>query len=177
MPAPTTPETPLVETLVEDERWAAAGVEALAEAAARAALSAAGRDPVRHEISLLACDDSRIARLNADFRGRPAPTNVLSWPAFADAPPALDAGRLFLGDLALAFETCAREAEAAGLTLRDHAAHLVVHGVLHLLGHDHASDADAEAMETLETIALASMGIANPYSHERHPSGAARGQE
>ena len=82
-----------------------------------------------------------------------------------EEPPGLPGeGPLFLGDLALGFETCAREAEAAGIPLADHAAHLVVHGVLHLLGHDHASDAEAEAMEALETKVLASMGIANPYS-------------
>ena len=96
-------------------------------------------------------------------------TNVLSWPAFAggapEEPPGLPGeGPLFLGDLALAYETCLREAEAAGVPLADHVAHLVVHGVLHLLGHDHADDAEAEAMEDLETKVLASLGVANPYS-------------
>ena len=159
----------LVEVVVEDPRWAEAGIEAVAERAARAALAAAGRDPELHEIGLLACDDARIAALNAEFRGKPQPTNVLSWPAFAggapEEPPGLPGeGPLFLGDLAIAYETCPREAEAAGVPLADHAAHLVVHGVLHLLGHDHADDAEAEAMEDLETKILASLGVANPYS-------------
>lgn len=156
---------PLVETIVEDARWQAADLPALAERSAAAALAAAGRDPSRHEISLLACNDARIAALNAGFRGKPRPTNVLSWPAFPGPPPQPAAGApLFLGDLALAFETCAAEAAEAGIPLPDHAAHLVVHGVLHLLGHDHAEDAAAEAMEALETKALARLGLPDPYS-------------
>jgi probable rRNA maturation factor len=156
---------PLVETVVEEPRWQAAGLAAVAERAARAALAAVGRDPDRHEISLLACDDARIAALNAAFRRRPQPTNVLSWPAFEGVPPAPEpGGALFLGDLALAWETCAREAEAAGIALADHAAHLVVHGVLHLLGHDHGDDAEAEAMQAIETKTLASIGLPSPYS-------------
>jgi probable rRNA maturation factor len=159
----------VVDALVEDARWTEAGLEAVAERAARATLTAVGRDPELHEIGLLACGDARIAELNAGFRGKAQPTNVLSWPAFTppvpEEPPGLPGeGPLFLGDLALGFETCAREAEAAGIPLPDHAAHLVVHGVLHLLGQDHAADAEADAMEALETNVLASMGIANPYS-------------
>jgi probable rRNA maturation factor len=130
----------------------------------RAALAGVGRDPDRHEIALLACDDARIAALNADFRGKPQPTNVLSWPDFDGPAPAPGPDRLFLGDIAIAYDTCAREAGSADVPLADHAAHLVVHAVLHLLGHDHGDDAEAEAMETLETNVLASMGIANPYS-------------
>ncbi len=163
------PTVPLVETLMEEPRWHEAGLEAIAERAARATLAAVGRDPDRHEIALLACSDARIAGLNADFRGKPQPTNVLSWPDLDGPAPAPDAGRLFLGDIAIAYETCAREAAAAGLPLADHAAHLVVHGVLHLLGHDHVDDAEAEAMEAIETNVLASMGVANPYLHEERP--------
>ena len=172
----------VVETVVEDPRWQAAEIEAVAERAARAALTAVARDPELHEIGLLACDDARIAVLNADFRGKATPTNVLSWPAFAapvpEEPPGLPGeGPLFLGDIALAYETCAREAEAAGIALADHAAHLVVHGTLHLLGHDHEEDDAAETMEEIESKALATMGIADPYSREERPSGAASGQE
>ena len=160
------PET--VETVVEDPRWDAAEVPALAERAARAGLAAVGRDPDQHEIGLLLCDDAKMAELNREFRGTARPTNVLSWPAFAGEvpdPPGLPGeGPLFLGDIALGFETCAAEAEAAGITLADHAAHLVVHGVLHLLGHDHVVDEAAEAMEEIETKVLASMGVANPYT-------------
>jgi probable rRNA maturation factor len=159
----------VVETVVEDPRWEAAEIGAVAERAARATLAAVGRDPELHEIGLLACDDARIALLNADFRGKAVPTNVLSWPAFAGAapeePPGLPGeGPLFLGDIAIAYDTCHREAEKAGIPLSDHAAHLIVHAVLHLLGHDHAEDAEAEAMESIETNVLASMGMANPYS-------------
>lgn len=159
----------LVDAVVEDARWDGVGIEALAEAAASAALSAAGFDPARCELSLLACDDIRIAALNESFRGKPRATNVLSWPAFEGGPPAPGpavAGEepLFLGDMALAYDTCAAEAEAAGVALADHATHLVVHGVLHLLGHDHEDDAEAEVMEALKTKVLASLGIDDPYS-------------
>ncbi len=160
------PET--VEPVVEDPRWEEAGIPAVAERAARAALAGAGRDPDLHEVGLLLCDDAKMAELNAGFRGKAAPTNVLSWPAFSGEVPVPPGepgeGPLFLGDIALGFETCLREADAAGIPLADHAAHLMVHGVLHLLGHDHAGDAEAEAMEAIETKVLASMGVANPYS-------------
>ena len=167
----------LVEALVEDRRWAEAGIAGVAERAARAVLGAVGRDADRHEIGLLACDDERIAALNGQFRGKSRPTNVLSWPAFGGAVPEPEDEPLFLGDLAMAFETCAGEAAGAGLSLPDHAAHLVVHGVLHLLGHDHVEDAAADAMETIETNVLASLGVANPYSTEERPFGVKSGQE
>ncbi len=151
----------IVEAVIEDARWQALGIAALAERAARAALIAAGEAPDAFEISLLAADDARIAALNAAFRGKPAPTNVLSWPAGdAGASPGEPA---FLGDLALAYDTCLREATEATISVTDHATHLVVHGVLHLLGHDHENDAEAEAMEALETKILASLGVADPY--------------
>ncbi len=172
----------VVEPVIEDPRWETIDLPALAERTARATLTAVGRDPDLHEVGLLACDDARIAALNADFRGQPKPTNVLSWPAFdgsaPEEPPGLPGeGPLFIGDIALAWETCLREAEEAGIPLADHAAHLVAHGVLHLLGHDHADDAEAVTMEEIETNVLASMGIANPYSPEERPSGAASGLE
>lgn len=155
----------LVDLVVEDSRWEAAGLAALAEQAGRAALAAAGRDPDLHEIALLACDDARIAALNGEFRGKPVPTNVLSWPAFGAVVPEPEQDEpIFLGDLALGYDTCAREAEEAGIALADHAAHLVVHGILHLIGHDHGDDAEAEAMEALEARVLARLGIADPYS-------------
>jgi probable rRNA maturation factor len=159
--------SPVVDLVTEEPRWEIAGLAEVAERAARAALAAAGREPERHELSLLACDDARIAALNGTFRGRAAATNVLSWPAFAGAVPAAEGpDALFLGDVALAYETCAAEAAAADVTLADHAAHLVVHGVLHLLGHDHAAEDQAEAMEALEAKILATMGVANPYGRD-----------
>jgi probable rRNA maturation factor len=165
-------ESPLVEVLVEDERWREIDLEALAERAARAALLAAGTAPERCEISLLAADDGRVAALNAAFRGKKGPTNVLSWPAGADAAEGgpgswpggePESGRAFLGDIALAWETCAREAAEAGIAPADHVSHLVVHGVLHLLGYDHEADDAADAMEACERKALASLGVADPY--------------
>jgi len=152
---------PLVDVVVEDPRWEALGLEALAERAARAAAAACGLDPAGCEIALLAADDARVAALNAAFRGRAQPTNVLSWPS--GEGPAPPGERRFLGDLALAFETCMAEAEAGGLAAADHVTHLVAHGVLHLLGHDHVEEAEGDAMEALEAKILAGLGVANPY--------------
>ncbi len=156
--------TPTVDAIVEDAAWRALDLPALAERAARATLSDAGLDPSAHEIALLACDDSRIAVLNEAFRGRAAPTNVLSWPTETlmpgDAPP--DA----LGDVAIAYGTCAREAAAQGKSLEHHVAHLVVHAVLHLLGHDHGDDGAAALMEGVERRILASIEVPDPYAGE-----------
>ncbi len=152
----------LVEAVVEDPRWEALGIAALADRAARATVEAAGLDPGTCEIGLLAADDARIAALNAEFRGKPVPTNVLSWPS-GEGPEAPGEAR-FMGDLALAYETCLREAQEGRIAPADHVTHLVVHGTLHLLGHDHETDAEAEAMEELETKILATLGVANPYS-------------
>jgi probable rRNA maturation factor len=156
----------LVDLVIEDARWEAGGFDTVAERAAAAVLVAVGRAPGRHELALLMCDDARIAVLNAEFRGKALPTNVLSWPAFAGEPPEPGAGDepLFLGDIAMAYETCAREAAAAGVPLGEHAAHLVIHGVLHLLGHDPVGEEEAEAMGEIETKTLATLGIADPYS-------------
>ena len=156
---------------VEDPRWG--DISPLVSSAATATLDHLGIDPEQAEISVLACDDARIAELNAEFRGKPVPTNVLSWPAAdlgAEAPggtpgrPAPDfTGALPLGDIAIARETCRSEAEAAGKPFDDHVTHLLVHGLLHLLGYDHVRDADATLMEGLETAILGKMGIADPY--------------
>jgi probable rRNA maturation factor len=119
-------------------------------------------------------DDARIAALNADFRGKTAPTNVLSWPADdlspeapggAPAPPnpGTHDDPAELGDIALAFETCTGEAAAAGLPVDHHVLHLIVHGTLHLLGYDHVHDADATRMEATEVAILATLGVADPY--------------
>jgi probable rRNA maturation factor len=161
----------LVDTIIEDDRWAAAGLAPLAEGAAVAALVHLGLDPARFEVALLACDDARIASLNADFRDRPQPTNVLSWPS-VDRAPARDGGRPVapespdpeLGDIAIAYDTCAREAAAQGKPLADHVTHLVVHGVLHLLGYDHIRDHDATLMAQTEVEILGKLGLPDPYS-------------
>jgi probable rRNA maturation factor len=165
---------PLVDTLIEDPRWEALDLAELAEASARAALLGIGLPPVGFEISLLGCDDKRIAELNADFRGKPQPTNVLSWPS-EERGPAKDGGTPLrprpgpdgmpeeLGDIAIAWETCEREAAGQGKDMKDHVTHLLVHGALHLLGYDHVRDGDAALMEGQEAKILQAMGIANPY--------------
>jgi probable rRNA maturation factor len=159
-----------IEVLIEDPRWSVAGLPALAEPAARAALAAAGLGTWDWDISLLACDDARIAALNAQFRGKAAPTNVLSWPSANRAPdtpgatpPPPDPDDPELGDIAIAYDICAAEAKAQGLPFDHHVTHLIVHGVLHLLGYDHETDKDAARMESLEVRILAELGIPDPY--------------
>lgn len=159
---------------VEDSRWHAAGLEELAQQAVTEALAHFELDPDACEIALLACGDDQIADLNSEFRGKPVATNVLSWPAedlAAEEPggqpafPETDfTGEIPLGDIAIAYDTCAREANAANKPLSDHLRHLVVHGVLHLLGYDHIRDPDATVMEGLEVEILGKMGIDDPYT-------------
>jgi probable rRNA maturation factor len=164
----------LVETVIEAPAWKAFGLADVADAAARAVLVGLGLPPAGFQISLLGCDDQRIALLNADFRGKPQPTNVLSWPSeergaeYAGEAPALPAPGATedpesLGDIAIAWETCTREAEEQGKPLADHVTHLVVHAVLHLLGYDHIEDEDAALMEAIEVRILASLGVSDPY--------------
>jgi probable rRNA maturation factor len=142
--------------------------ERAAAAAAQVAPELAHR---RLTASVLFTSDEDIRALNAEWRDKDKATNVLSFPMLEqsdlvdlapEGPPEL------LGDIALAYETCAREADEKGLPIDHHAAHLIVHGLLHLAGYDHeTSDQDAEAMEALETKALAVMGLADPYGRER----------
>ena len=165
----------LTDTIIEDDRWHDLAFEALAETAAHAALAHLGLDRGDFEIAVLACDDSRIAVLNADFRGKPQATNVLSWPAeergaevdgaMPDLPCAATDGPFAqeLGDIAIAYDTCAREAAEAGKPMADHVTHLIVHGTLHLLGFDHIRDKDATLMERTEVEILGKLGLADPY--------------
>jgi len=141
----------------------------LAEAAAEAAMEIAPElaNP-RLSVSLLFTSDGEIQVLNAEWRAKDKATNVLSFPMIPRADllalPHEGAPEM-LGDLALAAETCAREAAEKAVPLAHHAAHLIVHGLLHLAGHDHElGESEAEAMEALETKALAKMGIADPYA-------------
>lgn len=163
----------IVELNIEDERWPAEPLSAWADAALDATLAQLGLSGSAFEVSLLACDDARIATLNGAFRDKTQPTNVLSWPAVEraadhdgdapDLPDPTDPSELELGDIALAYETCAREAEEAGKPFDQHVTHLLVHAVLHLLGYDHERDRDAALMEGLEADILAKMGQPNPY--------------
>lgn len=125
----------------------------------------------RLSASLLFTVDEEVRTLNREWRTKDTPTNVLSFPMLTRAELlalAPDGGPEMLGDVALAFETCTREAADKGVSLKNHAAHLIVHGLLHLAGHDHElGEAEATAMEALEIKALAQMGIADPYG-DRH---------
>jgi probable rRNA maturation factor len=140
---------------IEDPAWIAAlpNAEDVAKtAAAEAALSEGA-------VTILLTDDAAVRDLNARFRGAEAPTNVLAFPAAPNR-------EAFLGDIALAFGVCDREARAQGKTLADHLRHLVIHGVLHLLGYDHQDDVQATAMESRERELLAGLGVADPYGSE-----------
>lgn len=153
---------------IDIEDWPKGDWEALAS---RAAGAAGGGEPLlanpRLTASLLFTSDAEVHALNREWRQRDKPTNVLSFPMLEreeleslapEGPPEM------LGDIALAYETCAREAAEKGIPLEAHAAHLIVHGLLHLAGHDHVmSDEQAEAMEGLESRILAKLGIADPY--------------
>lgn len=147
----------MIEVEVEDPAW----TEALPDADARVERAAlAALDTVTVDVVVLLTDDAAVQDLNARFRDRDTPTNVLSFPAPDSAAP-------HLGDLVLAFGVCAREAAAQGKTLADHLAHLTVHGVLHLLGRDHEIEAEAEAMEAEERAILSRLGVTDPYAAER----------
>jgi probable rRNA maturation factor len=113
------------------------------------------------EVSLCLADDARLRALNLRWRGIDAPTNVLSFPS---VPPGRSAEAPALGDIALAYETLAREAEELGVPLADHYRRLLAHGFLHLIGYDHQTDEEAERMEALETRILAQLGAADPYA-------------
>ncbi|VAV87693.1 Metal-dependent hydrolase YbeY, involved in rRNA and/or ribosome maturation and assembly [hydrothermal vent metagenome] len=155
------------ETLIEDDRWRAVDLAGLAQKAAEMALEQQNMGQAGFEISILGCDDARIAALNNDFRDKPTPTNVLSWPseergALLDGErplrPKTDADTE-LGDIAISYDTCAREATAAGKPLKNHATHLIVHAVLHLLGYDHIRDKDAALMLLYEREVLGKLGL------------------
>ncbi len=155
-----------------EDPWPAEGEWiTLAERAAMAAAQVAPElaNP-RLTASVLFTSDADVHALNAEWRNKDKPTNVLSFPMLErddlldlapEGPPEM------LGDIALAHETCLREAAEKGIPVADHAMHLIVHGLLHLAGYDHEiSDADADAMEALETKALAVLGLADPYGPE-----------
>ena len=148
---------PVIDMMVDSPLWAR---EPAAEETVRQAIAAAaaGSDaPAGTEVSVMLADDAAVRALNARWRGQDKPTNVLSFPSASSGNSGM------LGDIAIAYETTAREAQAEGKLFTDHLAHLAVHGFLHLLGYDHASDDEAESMECLERVILAQLGIADPY--------------
>ena len=162
----------LVEADVSDDWDSKTNWPALIEGAAGAAISHSRHAALAQadaEISVKLTDDDEVHALNRDWRGKDKPTNVLSFPMIEPAFFAVSAEvgdpELLLGDIVLAHGVCTREAGERGIAMTDHATHLVVHGTLHLLGYDHETgDADAEEMEAVERRALASLGIADPYS-------------
>lgn len=163
-----------IETLCQDQRWESARLPKLATISFTTVFDLCDLKTDNYEISVLGCDEKHIAELNRDFRNIDRPTNVLSWPQFdfvtlkADTPPETPLNpmlqnRVFLGDIAISFDTCYREATSEHKKFEDHVHHLLIHGCLHLLGYDHECDADASRMQDLETHALELLHIANPY--------------
>lgn len=164
---PPEPEPDLT-VAVEDDRWKALFPEAEAALApfVRAALAAGTAPAGPVELGVVLTDDATVHRLNRDYRGQDKPTNVLSFALSEGEATPEPGGPAMLGDVVLAYDTVAREAEERGERAQDHACHLVVHGVLHLLGYDHATDAEAETMERLEAAVLARFGLADPYAQD-----------
>lgn len=155
-----------IEIRIDAPAWDGAETEAVLAAvrgAAVAALADLAPGPGTWELSILLTDDAAIAELNREWRGKDGPTNVLSFPSDDDAPEAGGPPAL-LGDVIVAHATLAREAAAADIPFIDHLRHLVVHGVLHLLGYDHENDAEADEMESRETEILAGLGVPDPYA-------------
>ncbi|MBP9232719.1 MAG: rRNA maturation RNase YbeY [Phenylobacterium sp.] len=153
----------MIDVEIEDETWARdlADAPALVVAAAQAALAAAQREGA---VVVLLTDDTGVQDLNSRFRGKDSATNVLSFPA----PPNPED---HLGDVALAYGVCVREAAEQGKSLAHHLQHLVAHGVLHLVGYDHETDDDAEDMEGLERVVMAGLGAPDPYGAEQGDDG------
>jgi probable rRNA maturation factor len=151
-----------LDVIVEEGDWSSLGdPEALTRRAVESAFAIASDAPRDEtEISVLLTNDAAVRDLNRTWRALDKPTNVLSFPA--PEQPGLPGPRP-LGDIAVAFETVTREAQAEAKTVQDHFTHLIVHGTLHLLGYDHELEAEAEIMEALEVKALAALGIADPY--------------
>jgi probable rRNA maturation factor len=148
-----------VEIVRQSEAWDGAEIndDVLSQAAIAAFVDAAPRIENGGEVSILLTDDAEMQALNLKWRGKDTPTNVLSFPSGGEGG--------HLGDVVLAYETVEGEAKQQSITIADHAAHLVVHGMLHLLGYDHEQEDDAVKMERLETEILATLGIADPYGH------------
>src|SRR5579859_700903 len=161
----------MTEIIVEiaDEAWLAKvpDAEALCSRVAAVALGAAASlvdlPAERLEVSLLLTDDAQVQALNRDYRQQDKPTNVLSFAALDEDSPLPPDGPILLGDVVIAYRTSEREADEGGKRFDHHLSHLVVHGVLHLLGYDHIEDDEAERMESLERSILGALGVSDPY--------------
>jgi len=154
------------------EGWPDTDWEILAQRAVTAAIvhspyASFATDEAFYEVAVKLTDDEEVHGLNRAYRDKDRPTNVLSFPMvqadLLEGTANTDDGEVLLGDIVLAEGVCAREAAEKGISIADHAAHLIVHGTFHLLGYDHMEDAEAEAMEALETQSLISLGISDPY--------------
>ena len=169
----------MIETaLIRESPWPNANWQTIADQAVESALRASPQAELADisstvEISVRLTSDEQVHALNRQYRQQDKPTNVLSFPMvqpdLIETLADTDDGEVLLGDIVLAYGVCAGEAEEKGVPLPDHAAHLIVHGVLHLLGHDHMNDAEAEAMEAIERSAMAAMGLHDPYEDTETP--------
>lgn len=149
----------MLEAVIEVEAWRSIAADLDDYLRRIHAAACANESSLDGEMALLLTSDERLRALNREFRGRDRATNVLSFPSGG-------AQSGFLGDVALAYGACRDEAEEKGIPVADHAAHLIVHGMLHLVGYDHENDDDAERMEDLETQILAALGVADPYGDD-----------
>lgn len=148
-----------VEIVERSELWSGAGVTHAQLVAAAEAAYAAAHARGGGEVAIVLSDDAEVRRLNRTWAGKDRATDVLSFPAGASG----DDADAMLGDIVLAYETVARDAGQLGIPVAAHASHLVVHGMLHLLGYDHGTESEAAAMEGLETVVLARLGLHDPY--------------
>jgi len=149
------------------EDWEAIATRAVTAAIAHSPYAAFIKDAATYEVAVKLTSDEEVHTLNRAYRDKDKPTNVLSFPMvqhdLLEATTNTDDGEVLLGDIVLAENVCAREAAEKGITVADHATHLIVHGTFHLMGYDHMVDAEAEAMEELEIHALATLGLPDPY--------------
>lgn len=161
--------------LLDEPLWPQGDWQALAESTTGQTIAATPHASLATtnatiEISLRLTSDAEVRALNWQYRRQDKPTNVLSFPMvqpdLIETLANTDDGEVLLGDIVLAFETCEREAKERSVSLEDHATHLIVHGVLHLLGYDHMNDAEAEAMEAIEHGVMAALGLHDPYPIE-----------
>jgi probable rRNA maturation factor len=166
------PSRTYADVLIGDERWhSIEGLEGLIPALVAATLLESGIPSGSRALSVALLTGTEVHALNKAFRGKDSETNVLSFPAVpVPAIRRAQTGPVFLGDVALSFETVTEEASAQNKTVLDHAAHLVVHGVLHLAGFDHVSDAGADRMEAAERAILSKFGIPDPYAEDALPA-------